>query len=276
MKRCIKLKAISAQKILVTTDDEIIGINLGYDFEYEHEHGIKGLRETFKMNNFELGLSAYSIKKIDLNGQMLLKKIIINGTSYVLLLMIPNNINFLNNHDIDDNFLIHLHLYPHESVLGIEGEELYPGLFTSWDNNSFGILAEEKYEKYLNDLYSSFLEGDISLDVHSDNFFPTRGLTICINSRIPKDIKYEIRKKDESYLRLLCKMEKTGIVNILQTSGKEYYELMPKWKDEAECEIVFYLNPKEQNKYKTGWFTYEDLINWTKDNGSVLKEGSGI
>jgi hypothetical protein len=265
---CIKLNDITTQKILVTNDDKIIGINLGFDFINEHEMGIEKIRNYFKINNFNLGINGYSINERLLTNKLIYKKLTINKINYVALILDTQNI--LGIETINEEYLIKNELYPYEEIFEEQEDILYPGLYTAWSESSFGILAEEKYESYTSDLYKAFLNGDISFDIHSNKLFPNDGLTICINSRIPQDIKYDIYKKDLSYFKLLCKMEDLNIINILNKKQKEYIKLIPKWKDETEKEIIFYLVPKNQNKYKTGWFSFNELMEWTQEIGCVV------
>lgn len=34
---------------------------------------------------------------------------------------------------------------------------------------------------------------------------------------------------------------------------------------------MFWLNPMNQKKYNHGWFTIEELQQWAKDNGPIVK-----
>ena len=267
MHKCIKINDITAQKILVTNDNKIIGINLGFDYIKEHEIGIAKIREFFGINNFELGIKGYTINKRLYANKLIYKNITINSINYVMLILDTEKI--LGIETTNEEFLIKNELYPYEQIFE-EDDSLYPGLYTAWSESAFGILAEEKYSEYINDLYKAFLNGDISFDIHCDKLFPDNGLTICINSRIPQDIIYDIYKRDMSYFKLLCKVQNLDVINILNKKQKEYIELTPKWKDESEKEIIFFLKPRNQKKYKTGWFSFSELMDWTQDIGCVL------
>jgi len=37
--------------------------------------------------------------------------------------------------------------------------------------------------------------------------------------------------------------------------------------------VMFWLNPQEQNKYRCGWFTVEELTEWAEDKGTIIKTG---
>lgn len=64
---------------------------------------------------------------------------------------------------------------------------------------------------------------------------------------------------------------KTRIHKILAKSGKKYFALSPRWADDQKKEVVFWLNPYDQDKYNSGWFSVQDLKDWAKDKGKVMK-----
>jgi hypothetical protein len=54
----------------------------------------------------------------------------------------------------------------------------------------------------------------------------------------------------------------------LTDQGKEWRSLERwQWMD---GEIRFWLNPTEQDIYRSGWFSIDDLIAWTRDGGPVV------
>lgn len=64
-------------------------------------------------------------------------------------------------------------------------------------------------------------------------------------------------------LRLLEEVKAT-----LRDQGKEWYSLERwQWMD---GEVRFWLNPKDQVSYRTGWFTIDDLIAWSHERGAVV------
>ena len=64
-------------------------------------------------------------------------------------------------------------------------------------------------------------------------------------------------------LRLFEEVKQT-----LTDQGKEWRSLERwQWMD---GEIRFWLNPNEQDIYRTGWFTIDDLIAWASESGPVM------
>lgn len=66
-------------------------------------------------------------------------------------------------------------------------------------------------------------------------------------------------------LRLLDEVKVT-----LGDQGKEWHSLERwQWMD---GEVRFWLNPKDQDIYRTGWFSIDDLIAWARERGPVMIE----
>ena len=54
----------------------------------------------------------------------------------------------------------------------------------------------------------------------------------------------------------------------LRDQGKEWRSLERwQWMD---GQIRFWLNPTDQVQYQSGWFTIDELIQWSQNNGPVL------
>jgi hypothetical protein len=54
----------------------------------------------------------------------------------------------------------------------------------------------------------------------------------------------------------------------LQDQGKQWFSLERwQWMDGG---IKFWLNPNDQDLYRTGWFTIDELIAWTHDTGPIM------
>jgi hypothetical protein len=67
---------------------------------------------------------------------------------------------------------------------------------------------------------------------------------------------------------LLALFEQTK--STLSDQGKDWYSLDRwQWIDGA---IRFWLNPRDQDSYRSGWFTIDELIAWAHNDGPVLNE----
>lgn len=60
------------------------------------------------------------------------------------------------------------------------------------------------------------------------------------------------------------------VKSTLHDQGKEWHSLERwQWMDGG---IKFWLNPSEQDLYRPGWYTIDDLIAWAHDTGPVMIE----
>jgi hypothetical protein len=60
------------------------------------------------------------------------------------------------------------------------------------------------------------------------------------------------------------------VKSALRDQGKEWHSL-ERWQW-MEGEIRFWLNPTDQDIYRTGWFSIDDLIAWTQNLGPIVIE----
>src|SRR5690606_28298750 len=63
---------------------------------------------------------------------------------------------------------------------------------------------------------------------------------------------------------------KLTIAAELKAAGKRYFALSPRWKDDQESEVVFWLNPMEQQDYNSGSFTVDELRQWIRNEGRII------
>lgn len=56
----------------------------------------------------------------------------------------------------------------------------------------------------------------------------------------------------------------------LRDQGKEWRSL-ERWQY-LDGQVCFWLNPTDQSRYRMGWFSIDELIQWTHDLGPVMNE----
>ena len=108
--------------------------------------------------------------------------------------------------------------------------------------------------------------------------FGTAGLCLIKYSSFSDEEKEEMLQKDHDRKKLMAAAEKTKIAKKLEKAGLGYYALAPQWTDffkkpsfQSKYPVIFFLNPKQQDKYNSGWFTVEDLLQWIKGTGPIVK-----
>jgi len=254
----------------------LLGINLGSDFTSEHEHGINGIKNSFKITNDDdiLGIEKRMIKicpeEIIYNNDYEL-----NGKHYVLLLLLEPW-SARHSFEIISNLLSH-ELRPIHSN---------SDLICAWDSKTFGILVSDRYKVELEALYTAFKNKDISIRIGALEYIQSEanisgfyyrprldngGLEFLIVSKLPSEIIDSFYTNDLSNMNLQKEVKATGIHDILKKAGKEYHVLSPKWENENKKEIIFWLNPFHQDIYNFGWYTIKDLKEWANNKGKVIK-----
>ena len=256
-----------------TDGTTLIGVNLGADYCSEHEWGIKGLHGSFAIpfsDDKKLGLKKRTITAFASSELTFVREkeraVLYFEHSYYMK-------------DADaakkrEDAIRHvttkgeLHLYG-ERTLG-----------TAWDADSFGVhVTDEKGIAALAEIYDAFCRKDAAIWLGGGGVFQNAGLVLAIVSRVPADKAEDMRAADEDRIKLLAAAKATGIEERLRAAKREWFALSPGWPLKSTHRgdvktahpVVFFLNPREQRRYESGWFTVEQLDEWAQDKGPVVK-----
>lgn len=239
-------------------DDKLVGFNLGADYCAEHEWGIKGIVREFRIDRDKVGIDGRMVTVVP--ESLVYTDITYEKMKCHLLVLVPY---YYQEDDLkitkDDLRRWELCTYRFEEK----------GITTAWDEKSFAILVTDKYKDELKELYEAFINLDVAVGIAPSEAFKNGGLKFCIKSRLPKETIQSIKDADLDYLALQKAVEETGIKKILENAKCRYYALSPRWKDDGKKEVIFWLNPMEQDKNNFGWFTVEDLKDWAKGKGKI-------
>jgi hypothetical protein len=146
-------------------------------------------------------------------------------------------------------------------------------LAASWDRESFALLARgEANIARLRELHAAFLACDIAVAVPWARSFFVGGVSFVLPSRIPEEARALVLEQDLAHKELHDAARATGIEALLAAAGKACHALSPAWFDEAQDELIFFLNPVDQRCYRHGWFTLAELQEWARDTGPVLRD----
>ena len=235
--------------MIVPTDDGTpMAICLGYDYCAEHEFGIAKLERDFGIEKIKLGIEGYRIKEVPGN--------IIKFDEGEWLYLVCDTGYYENRHPD----CLQFSSYSKEDVQA------------SWSEDDFAIRVRGEAREFIHDLYSAITEKDVAIFLKKAQVFGGSGIVLAIISRVPDDVKKQMRDDSAYQKRLTDAVEKTGIKRRLKEAEKGYYALSPRWADEKETEISFWLNPCEQHANNYGWFKLEDLEQWAKGEGRIPKE----
>lgn len=180
---------------------------------------------------------------------------------------------------------------PREREEGDEEYDMQP-LTTAWADGDFAIFARKPDEvAFLKELHQAFENLDVAVWLGGGGVFRRPGLCFGIISKMPEEFIDMFRLTDEDRIALEKADAATGIKDRLKAAGEAagdgsswrkpfgYYALSPRWasmihstKDgviETEYDVVYWLNPQDQDNVNFGWFTVEQLDQWIAGEGPI-------
>lgn len=252
-------RTFTGQQIVSANDGRFVGICLGYDFCAEHEWGIAGLKRAF-------GIPERATREK-------------HGADARTATVCPpsNDLWFVRRGGF--RYLMYWHHYEpwtpaRRSTVDLNGVlQAYRDdneLVAAWDEKSFGLrMPVAGGEQKLTKLYQAIQDKDLMIFLGAPEPFGGRGLVLCIRSRVDAEILEAMGEADLDYIALREAAEATGIAARLDKAGKRYFALSPRWANEEKTDVVFWLNPMEQQRNNFGWFTVADLDDWIADRGKI-------
>lgn len=271
-----------------TEDGSIESANLGADYTSEHEWGIKGLERDFALD-----------------------KTAAPGVPRRTIRVSPEGVTW----DVDENILFYAgnpwsnqpitlskHAMTEIGQIRIETDPRYIDesevLAGAWSDGDFGVRFPKSGQgrQDVRDLLAAFERLDIAFLFANvgNNPFARAGLNLVIVSRLPQEIVDDLAEKDMDRERLLAAAEATGIKARIDAANEAeggwrpshgYYALSPSWasrikstKDgpiETAYEVIFFLNPQEQQDTNSGYFTVEQLDQWLEGKGPIPGKQKG-
>ena len=254
-------------------DNSFLGINLGSDFCSEHEHGLNDLRGLF------------GIQEPTMNASMLRPALV--GIQRRQIRCVPVELCYrVGSHGEPDILAC---VQEHSQAAFHAGKPWYgaqelsgpgvDGLVATWSNRAFGLAANTPYAKTcLAELKAAFDKLDVAFWIGQPpmSTLSRGGLQLAIVSRIPKNLLDTLREADEAAAKLLFAAQDTGIWERLQKAGKDFFALSPSWARthpsiKTKNPVVFWLNPRDQRDNNAGWFSVEQLDQWTRNRGPIPK-----
>lgn len=259
-----------------TDGTTLIGVDLGSDHVSEHEWGIKGTQDSFGIqftDNAKLGLEKRSITKLPPSPDFTLVK---KKNVAVLYFRHVGYVPSGKSAETEQADSIKHAITQRELTLYDDHT-----LATAWDEDSFGVHATDpKQIAALEEIYEAFQRKDGAIWLGGGgNPFQNAGLVLAIVSRVPKDKAEGMRAVDEDRIKLLASAANTKLEAQLKAAGKSWFALSPRWaadtefakeKDKTAYDVVFWLNPREQDIHNSGWFTVEQLRQWAENKGPVM------
>ena len=143
-------------------------------------------------------------------------------------------------------------------------------MYAAWDEESFCITSDDPMEIIrLKQVYDAFQRKDIAIARLSSGWATGSSLAFIIISRMPEAAKKEWADRDRLDNKVRREFKRTRIEKLLLKKKKGFFAPSPRYTKSGE--LVVWLNPFEQSKYNSGWFTVQDLRDWARDEGKVMK-----
>lgn len=275
----------------------LVALNLGADYTAEHEWGIKGIRSAFGLLEDETvfgverrritqipgtrnwrGIDEHTLLYDEFGPKKRPEAALIfekwGGDKLMEALKKPTGDNRYVAQEIS--------LPKWDEKLAAKNDSTYYYLSTSWSEDDFGIhvRGEENVAK-LHRLYDALLDKDLAIWLGGGHVFQNAGLVLGIVSAIPEENLKTMREADENAAKLKLASKETGIEAFLQSKGKTWYALSPRWifedrKSKSAFPVMYWLNPTEQQKYESNYFTVEELKQWAEETGPVIKAPKAV
>jgi hypothetical protein len=262
-------------KPLYTEDGQFYGIFLAADYTAEHESGIKGIARDFGFKDFP---EYFSEAKVTGDFPALLEKsfssteTIYPPEGKVKKLKSKHKLICSGSDAGDDIDWI-------KSLTRRYAEETL--ITGAYDERSFAICGHTPEGiALIDEMIEAFKNKDVSIwNSGSLNPFGHGGLSFGITSRIPeKGIRFYDKSREEAR-DLVARAEATGIEEKIVAAYGKQYALSPgavlkstvRGEIKTNHDVMFWLNPRDQKNHNHGWYTVEDLEDWIKGKGPVIK-----
>jgi hypothetical protein len=273
-------------------DGIFMGVNLGSDCVAEHEWGINGILRALGTPGTDVK-DGHHMKRIPPKGVYGIERRRCTPNKDLVALKEENKT--LN--------LIVEQKYTLKDLLDtpLEDRQFYrmgsANFFTAWDEN--GLLVRVKGEdnsNKLRQLHEALMDGKCAIWLGGGWVFDNAKLCIAIIDAVPTEHLKKMFDADVDAEKLRDAAEETGIKKKVDEQNQHwrnmievetgracfqqpphgYFALSPAWnrnaiKKKSKHSVVFWLNPYHQDRFDSNWFSVEELEQWLKNKGPVLK-----
>ena len=254
---------------------QVVGLSLGYDSCWHHEEAAKGIQRYLGMDipTYPLGVEDRQMKAVP--GNLFFVKFKQKPRDRrrqaypvaVLALVDAWKLHDQSPEQIAREAMVNFGHEPHDKRHKPEDD-----LATAWNQSEFLVQVRgEENIRRLETVFNAFQSMDIVLAVPWAKSFFRGGLSFVISSAMPEAAKQEVLNQDRANIELRDAARATGIYELLEAAGKSFIVLSPSWFDSQKDEVVFFLNPSDQRRYQFGWFSVEELKEWARDQGPIMR-----
>lgn len=257
-------------QFIVDDNNVFYGIFMAADFCAEHEWGIENLTKLFGIQHENLvGIEARTATNVPISLRYEQKDDMailtvgyrIYASDTGLFDSIPSELEYYSKKNKDNDFIV-----------------------SAWSGKDFGIFVkgQENINK-LSMIHEAIKSKDVAVflgncSTEGKKSYRNSGLIIALLDVFPEKTAKEMKEADEDYIKLVKTAAETGVEKkicekIKTDFSKPYSALSPAWKKNqtSKYDVVFWLNPIDQNTNNFGWFTVEELEQWIEGKGPIPK-----
>jgi len=246
----------------IIENGKFFGISTGFEFAAEHECGMKSLQNSAGIDS----LNTIYTKN---------KKKWYNFKKYNPVLGLDRT-TILNKHNVmqgtfemEDGYEYYAFGYNVRSNNFTPPDTVEDILETYWDDTSFLIISNDKEKMTM--LVDACYNKDLAFTTGGKVLNDHAGIRLVIKSKTPQHIIDACKTDDSKALELKLYDDKYKVQDLLRKNGCDFYACSIHWKDYDKKEVQWWLNPQEQHSYESGYCSLEDLKDWTKGKGKVIK-----
>lgn len=266
---------------LLTDDRQLLGFSLGFDFCYEHEGGVPYIRDHLGIpqKDIPVGVSdrtmtsvpkhlsfvKYDLKSEDKRSRKTWPAALLHLCSASEWHQLPVG-GDLRAKELNLSFV--LDPVKHKTYY----DPVRHDLVCAWgatDGFAIHVRGAENVER-LEKLFLAMGQCKVSLAEPSASGFSRKAMSLVLIEAVTPELASHVKNQDEAFKRLHDAASASGVEAALNAAGKEYYALSPRWREGEGSELLFFLNPRHQTKFAYGWYSVEDLMAWTKDEGPIV------
>lgn len=243
-------------KWFFNNEGDFQGLRTGSDFCTEHELGIRLILEAFDVDTH-----AESMERFRTHGLPESFICMEHKNTFAIMYHIGRDADFLKRQ------------IEHNAPRLKEGE---PAIL--WDNAGFILmspLSNQRYTQALKSLSDAFQRHDVYLGGPFSDKYSGGGIGFFIASHMPKD---EIEAANQ---KIANKAEKARLIekgaqrdkfekirDKLSKQGKKWFALSPHGLFD-DGSVMYWLNPRYQQRDYFGAVSIQDLKDWTNDTGKI-------
>jgi hypothetical protein len=266
-------KATENYGLIKDTNETFIGIAMGHAYCAEHEWGIKEIKNFLGIKRQLPALYEREMQSFFYRRKMWRNT---GWTSKLITKEVPLYTGKINDRAGNPWFYLYItsgyyNIYHRQDTIITRVHQAFhegsnPDVSTAWDEKELCIWFKD--EALLLELSKAFLDKNIIITSIKDSkvFNMDSGYAILIANKVPESFKDQIDEEDKKTVKLQKEAWATGIYKKIP---KEMYMALSPAYDRDTGKLIFWLNPHEQSKYNSGWYTSEQLLEWLEGKGPI-------